>query len=339
MRVLIVRLGALGDILHAAPVVAALRASRPEARVDWVVDARHRAITELLDGVDRLIVWRAPEVIGPEGLWSALSTLRAAQYDVALDLQGLIKSAMLARLSGAARVVGFGAASLREPAARMFYSDTVTPFDDGHVIEKNLSVLPAVGVAAVAGPVRFKPVSSPIIERFVTESFAGRPFAVLNPGAGWPNKQWPVERFGALARWLRDGLGLASCVTYGPQEGALAARVVEASERAAVMAPPTSIPDFVALVRRACLVVAGDTGPMHVAAAVGTRVVGIFGPTSSVRNGGFGMPASSQVSRYDTCVCHYARRCTLDTPCVDEIEVAEVSAAVEVALESGGPRG
>lgn len=339
MRVLIVRLGALGDILHAAPVVAALRASRPEVRIDWVVDARHRAIAELLDGIDHLIVWSGPKMTGSEGLWSTLSALRAARYDLALDLQGLIKSALLARLSGAARVVGFAAASLREPAARVFYSETVTPNDGGHVVEKNLSVLPPLGVAAMARPVRFKPVSSPTIERFVTESFVGRPFAVLNPGAGWPNKQWPVERFGALARWLRDGPGLASCVTFGPQERALAARVVDASEHAAVIAPPTSIPDYVALVRRASLVVAGDTGPMHIAAAVGTRVVGIFGPTSSVRNGAFGMPPSSQVSRYDTCACHYARRCTRASQCVDDIEVAEVRAAVAVALEDGGTRG
>lgn len=340
MRVLIVRLGALGDIVHAAPVAAALRHERPDARIDWVVDAKHRSMVDLLEGLDTVHVWEGPRLRGPRGLGRVLGSLRAVRYDVALDLQGLIKSAMLARLSGAARVIGFAAASLREPAARWLYSSTVVPRDDGHVIEKNVSLLGALGLAARPAAVLLKRPATPAIDAFLERHAAGERVALLNPGAGWPNKQWPVQRFGELARVLRERFGLRSVVTWGPGERPLAASLVSHAASAAVEGPSTTLADFLELARRAVLVVAGDTGPLHLAAAVGTPVVGLFGPTSAVRNGPFGMPAATQLTRYDGCGCHYARRCLRGAPCIDTIEVQEVMAAIASALNppAGGAR-
>lgn len=339
MRVLIVRLGALGDIIHAAPVAAAIRAARPGASIDWVVDAKHVGVVDLLEGLDRVVVWQGPLIRGDRGVLAALATLRAARYDVALDLQGLLKSAVLARLTGAARVVGFAASTLREPAARWFHTEHVITTNDGHVVEKNLSVLPALGLPAVAAPVRFKTRPAPVIEAFLASWAGGSRFAVLNPGAGWPNKQWPVARFGSVAAELLRRFDLRSCVTWGPGEQTVADQVAMASAGAATVAPATQLSDYLALARRASLVIAGDTGPMHMAAAVGARVVGVFGPTSEVRNGPYGMPRTAQVSRFEECGCHYARQCVTGGRCIDRIDVAEVIHAVACALEEGRDRG
>ncbi len=335
MRVLIVRLGALGDIIHAAPVAAAIRAARPEASIDWVVDAKHAGVLDLLEGLDRVVVWQGPLVRGERGVLATLATLRAARYDVALDLQGLLKSAVLARLTGAARVVGFAASSLREPAARWFHSEHVVTKDDGHVVEKNLSMLAALGLPPVAAPVRFTTRTSPAIVAFLASWTGASRFAVLNPGAGWPNKQWPVARFGSVAAELQRRFGMRSCVTWGPGEQKVADEVVAASAGTAVVAPATQLSDYLELVRRASLVVAGDTGPMHMAAAVGARVVGLFGPTSEVRNGPYGMPHAAQVSRFGECGCRYARQCVTGGRCIERIEVPDVLRAVQRALQEG----
>lgn len=339
MRVLIVRLGALGDIIHAAPIAAAIRAARPDASIDWVVDAKHAGVVDLLEGLDRVVVWQGPLVRGERGVLAALATLRAARYDVALDLQGLLKSAVLARLTRAARVVGFAAASLREPAARWFHTEHVIPKDDGHVVEKNLSMLPALGLPPVAAPVRFKTRPAPSIEAFLASWTGASRFAVLNPGAGWPNKQWPTARFGAVAAELLGRFDMRSCVTWGPGEQSVAQQVVAASDGAAALAPATQLSDYLALARRASLVMSGDTGPMHLAAAVGARVVGLFGPTSEVRNGPYGMPRAAQVSRFGECGCHYARQCVTGGRCIERIAVADVMHAVECAIEEGRERG
>jgi lipopolysaccharide heptosyltransferase I len=345
-RVLIVRLGALGDVVHAIPVAAALRRAFPQARIDWLVSARHREILDLLPVIDRRLVVndrplgdsdQAGGASGGASLIAALRELRRARYDVAIDLQGLIKSALLARLSGAPRVIGFSSRYARERAARLFYTDVYDPGRGGlyhpretrHVVELNLAVLTCIGIVAARAEFPLEHPAS-AAARTVVEQTGGR-YALLNPGAAWPNKRWPADRMAAVAVDLRRHHRLASVVLWGPGEEALAADVVASAGGAAVLSPRTTIADLVALARGAALMVSGDTGPTHIAAAVGTPIVGLYGPTRPARNGPMS-PLDITVSRDAICQCHHLRRCRLTQMCLLDIDVAEVVAAVERRL-------
>ena len=301
-RILIVRLSALGDIVHAVPVLAALRRHDPSVEVDWLVEEAYAPILGLVDGLHQQVVVRASEragppaegaggprfLHGPSGYVRAVAFLRRQRYDVALDLQGLIKSAVWARASGARRVVGFAREHLREPPAAWLYHERVTPPHPAHVIHKNLALAAHLGaaVAPVSLPLGSEP--SPALATAMQGLLDGARYAVLNPGAGWPNKRWPAERFAAIARELQRRHGLLSLVTWGPAERALADEIVASSDGAARLSPPTSVGELAAVMRGAALVVAGDTGPLHMAAALGTPCVGLYGPTSAERNGPYG---------------------------------------------------
>jgi lipopolysaccharide heptosyltransferase I len=335
--ILIVRLGALGDLVHALPAAAALRAAWPDARIDWLVDGRYAAFLELVPVVDRVFVVGGP---AREPVLPVVRALRRARYDLALDFQGLLKSAALARAAGARDTVGFAAGQLREPLAGVFYSRRVPADDTGHVVRKNLSLVEALGVARPAITSPLKPVRStvPGEVRALLGTDAGGRFGVINPGAGWPNKQWPAQRYGAIAAHLLAQHGMRSVVTWGPGDRPLAEDVAAASSGAAAVAPATAVADLVELSRAAAIFVAGDTGPLQLAAAVGTPVVGIFGPTSPLRNGPWD-PADAWVSRFDECECHHKRRCRRETPCIDTITVEQVAGAVDRRLGGGGARG
>jgi len=340
---LIVRLGALGDVVHAIPVAAALRRAFPNARIDWLVSAKHREILDLVPVIDRrLVIDDRGDATGGTSLIAAVRELRQARYDVAIDLQGLIKSALLARLSGAPRVVGFSSQYARERAARIFYTDAHDPGRGGlydpretrHVVDINLGLLAVVGVTTPGREFPIEEVDSDAA-RAMREQTGGR-YALLNPGAAWPNKRWPTTRLAAIAVQLRERHGLMSVVLWGPGEEPLAADVVAGANGAAVLSPRTTIADLVALARRAALMVSGDTGPTHIAAALGTPIVGIYGPTRPARNGPMS-PLDITVSRDAICQCHHLRRCRLDRMCLLDIEVAEVATAIDrrLAAETG----
>jgi lipopolysaccharide heptosyltransferase I len=323
--VLVLRLGALGDIVHTVPAVAALLTSRPDAQVDWLVERKHRAVLDLFD-----LNVRPVEIEGGSAgaFFAAMRSLRANGYDLALDFQGLLKSAILARGSGAKRVIGFSKDALREPMARRFYTEDVVPVNARHVIAKNLALLRAVGIES-------DEIRVPL--RRLDKDALSTARVVLNPGAGWPNKQWAPERFGALAAALRRSRGLDSIVTWGPGEEPLARAVVDSSGGAATSAPATTLAQLMALLASAVLVVSGDTGPIHLAAAAATPIVGLYGPTDPARNGPWSA-SDITVSRFSECVCHHKRRCHRATRCLDDITVDEVFAAADARLgrASGG---
>ena len=327
MNVLIVRLGALGDVIHAVPAAAALRRAFPGAGIDWLVDAKHRDIVDLVTAIDRAIPLERPTLSG----WTqVLRSLRQTSYDVAIDLQGLMKSAVLARASGAARVVGFSIWHLREKTARPFYSEAHDA-EGGHVIRKNLRLLRALGVEDDEIRFPLADLPSQALDDLRRRIPPDRPFALINAGAAWPNKRWPPGRFGELATFLKEACGMTPVVLWGPGEEGLADAVIAASSNAAVAAPPTRVADVVALARAAALVVSGDTGPLHIATAVGTPTVSLFGPTDPERNGPYA-PDDITVSKYETCGCHYDRRCHEPVWCLDEVGAAEVCAAVQRRL-------
>ena len=345
MKILIVRLSALGDIVHALPVLAAIKAAKPDAQVDWLVEESYASILSIVAGLRRRVIVRAgrsfetPEAVsfgGLPGYRNAARYLWNQDYDAALDLQGLIKSAVWARLSFATRIIGFDAPNLREPQAAFLYSETVTPHRPAgqqangptgdHVIQKNLSILAALGITPASIEMPMQPQASAETTAAIAAAGGPRGYIVINPGAAWPNKRWPPEKFGALAAALQDRTGLRSLVTWGPSERELAAAVVSASDGAAGPAPATSVSDLAVLMRDAALVVSGDTGPLHIAAAMGTPLVGLYGPTWPERNGPWD-PQDVVISRAHACVCHHKRQCRRGAPCINEITLDEVVAA------------
>ncbi len=317
MRVLIVRLGSMGDVLHALPAVAALRATHPDAYIGWAIERRWtpfleapntesgcptliapdfgairwgtRPLVDRVHVVDTLGWRRAPF---SAATWSDVRTtfrdLRAERYDIAIDFQGAIKSALVAQLSRAPRRIGF--AQPREKPATMFYTHLVQPTAT-HIIDQNLALVSSVFPLCTSVPsvVNGFPVdlsAESEVDRRLSALRAPRPaprFAILNPGAGWPAKQWPAARYAEVARALRDD-GIFSIVNYGPGEDSLAREVETASDGSARPISCT-LPELIALTRRAALFIGGDTGPMHLAALLGVPTVAIFGPTDPARNG------------------------------------------------------
>ena len=303
-RLLIVRLSAMGDIIHTLPAATALRRAFPQATLGWLIEERWAELLCTLPTprsgprspqrplVDRIHTvntnqWRSAPLSTQtwEQVGAGLSDLRASQYRVAVDFQGGIRSSLLARWSGAPVIYGF--AQPRENIASMFYTRQVIARGE-HVVEQNLSL-----AQAVAGqPLKMPQVDFPCDESTDQEcdrwlkDHGVRNFALLNPGAGWGAKQWPAERFGEVAKQLAED-GLKSLINFGPGEEDLAGAVEVASSGAAERISG-SLTQLIALTRRASLFIGGDTGPMHLAAALGIPVVGIFGPTNPARNGPFG---------------------------------------------------
>jgi lipopolysaccharide heptosyltransferase I len=331
VKFLIVRLGSLGDVVHAIPAAAALRRTYPDATIDWLVDPKYVELLSLVSGLDRAIP------LDPRSLGATLRMvreLRRSRYDAVIDLQGLIKSATLARAAGARRTIGLPRAHLREPLAAVLYGETPDPGSDPHVIRKGLALMRSLGVTddSIAFPLDVPLTMKPHL--VATLSGSGG-YAVLNPGAAWPNKRWPADRFGALAAAMRDRLGIRSWVLFGPGEESISQSVVDASDGAAKMAPPTTLTDIAAIAKGARVMVSGDTGPLHIGAAVGVPIVALFGPTRAERNGPWS-PDDLTISRFDSCECHYARRCHRATRCIDDISVAEVLTAVERRVAARG---
>jgi heptosyltransferase I len=325
---LIVRLSAMGDIIHALPAAAALRRAFPRATLGWLVEERW---TELLCTLryprsgrrspQRPLVDRVHSVNAAEwrnapfsfNTWQqmavSLSELRGVRYDAVIDLQGAIRSALLARWSGAPVV--YGDVQPRENAASMFYTRKVlVEASNTHVVDQALALAGAVirsaglpDIIPAELPVEF-PVDPDAEARIASLAGKGNKFAILNPGAGWGAKMWPAERYGQVAVELAKN-GLPSLINYGPGEEELAA-AVEAAGAGAAQKISCSVSDLIALTRRAALFIGGDTGPMHMAAALKVPVVAIFGPTNPQRNGPFG--TRSIVLRSASSVTDHTRR-------------------------------
>ena len=330
MKALLVRTSSIGDVVHTLPALAALH--RAGWETGWVVEPPSRVLLEHNPLVGQVILAPSRKAFGWARAVSALRGVRAQRYDIALDFQGLWKSAAWARLSGARRALGWERAARREAGSELLLHETVTRTGVGHVIDKNLALLAPLGIDAVGLREFPLPFSAEAVARVDAglQGLRGDGLVVLNPGGGWASKLWPAERFGQLARELRQ-LGLDPLVSWGPGEQELADRVVAASGGAAVRSFPTTLLDYVEIARRARLVVAADTGPLHLACAVGTPVVALFGPTEPARNGPFS-PDDVVVRRAPGCAPCYSRSCARHAGVMDGISLEEVRAAVERRL-------
>jgi ADP-heptose:LPS heptosyltransferase len=266
-----------------------------------------------------------------------LRRLRASAFDLALDFQGLLKSATIARLSGARRVYGFSRETLREPASRFLLSRSVPVPRDIHVIRKNLALVQSalrIPVSEDADDFEFPIATGQFHKNEAKASTPVGDYALLNPGGGWPTKLWSAERFGRLADELWSHFGLYSLVTYGPGEAELAQTVLSASQTGKASAVSLSLKGFYELARNARVYVGGDTGPTHIAVAAGVPLVGLFGPTEWWRNGS-PRAADICVERVDIdCRTDCHRRACSKWICMD-IEVERVLQAVEQRLKVG----
>ncbi len=294
----------MGDVIHTLPAAAALRQVFPQAILGWLIEerwaellctlpaprsgvrSRQRPLVDRIHTVDTKQWRRAPVSLGTwERMAASVSDLRTARYDVALDLQGAVRSALLAKWSGA-RVV-LGSAQPRENLASMFYTRQVLP-SGAHIVERNVSLAEAMAqrpLAIARAELPHDPAAEQEIDRWLN-LHGIQSFALLNPGAGWGAKRWPAERYGDVAQALAQD-GLTPVINSGPGEKSLAC-AVEAASRGLSLVFSGSLSCLIALTRRAGLCVGGDTGTVHLAAALGIPVVAIFGPTEPVRNGPFG---------------------------------------------------
>lgn len=287
-RFLIVRLGSLGDIVHALPAVRALRAARPQARVDWVVESRWASLVEACPDVTEVIPLDRTSL---GGIRSCARRLRQARYTTAIDFQGLYKSAVLAWLSRAPARIGFAPEWVRERGAAHFYTQRVVP-RGRHVVEQNLSLAEAAGgrptpLNAAEFPLRISPEAAESVAQQLRARRVGEYF-VLSPGGGWSSKCWPAERYGLLHRRLLaqpEFSGWRGVVNFGPGERGLAEAVLRAAGEPAPLALEWNLPQLMALLKRAKFFVGADTGPLHLAVALGVPTVGLFGPTDPARNG------------------------------------------------------
>jgi heptosyltransferase-1 len=300
-RLLVVRLGAMGDILHALPAITALRNAHSSWQIDWVVEPRWQALLAVpgtttrgqqMPVVDKLYFaptkdWRKGP-LSPETL-AAVNSLRkqlkSGGYDAVLDVQGAMRSSIIARMAGCKRVIG--EAAPRETAARLLFSEQVVTHG-AHVIEQDIELARAVAGDPLEWTAPVLPVD-PNAEAWADSLLASsgtRPVAVINPGAGWGAKCWPVIRYAAVARGLSHR-GFRVLVNAGPKEEVMADGIVKGTAGNAIPLA-MSLEQLIAVTRRAALFIAGDTGPLHLACALGRPVIGIFGPTDPSRNGPFG---------------------------------------------------
>ena len=336
-RILIVRLGSMGDIIHSLPVVAALKESFPDWEIDWLVESRWRDLPQGNPPLSRIVEcdtleWRK-HPLSP-GAWASfratIGALKERRYDSALDLQGSLKSAVASTLAGAREVIGFEKPWLREPACATLYTRRV-PTSAVHIVNANLALARALG--ADIASIRF-----PLPEGDPASLPPGLPqggFAVLNPGAGWQSKCWSPGGYALLSDALQRDFSLQVVLNVGPGEEALARQVQNACRIANPQLYFGNLKGLIALLRRSRLMVGPDTGPLHLAAALGVPTVGLFGPTDPERNGPYGRRHKSL--RPDNATTSYRHSAT-NGSAMSQIRPEEVIETIRELLreENGG---
>lgn len=308
-KILIIKPSAIGDVVHTLPILNLLRRRFPSAKISWLLTP---ACVGLLDGhpqLDEIILfdrrrfgksWR--DLSAASELISFAADLRARKFDLVIDLQGLLRSGWLTWQTGAAARVGF--ANAREFASLAYTHRVKVSTDEQHAIERYLSIAEALGCGRT--PVEFTFATDSADRDFATTLLAGMDrFAVLLPGTNWATKRWPVEYFAELVQPLREKWNLQTVIAGGPDVQPLAAKIPGARD----LTGKTNLRQLTALLESAAIVIANDSGPMHIASALGKRLVTLFGPTNPTRTGPYGRPDT--VTRIDIpCSPCYSRTCS-----------------------------
>lgn len=354
MKILIVKLSSIGDIIHTLPTLAAIRRALPEAEISWVAEKRSAEILRGNKLLKNLIEVDTRSLRGGKiieeillNLGSQIKNLRVSDFDVAIDFQGLLKSAAIAKLSKAKKRFGFDKENLREPMSRFLLTGTIEVEKGINVIEKNLALAgKALNIEILTENFEFPIFTGEEHKREADEIIAktSGDFAILNPAGGWVTKLWQAEKFGQLADRLWTEKGIFSVVTTAPHEQDLAERVLSANKSGKIIHALPGLKGFYELAKRAAVYVGGDTGPTHLAVAANAPIVGIFGPTEWKRNG--------SPNREDICVERRDLECRINCHrrkigswkkgecgnwvCMD-IAVENVFEAIEKRLKNGTP--
>ncbi len=287
--IVVVKLSAIGDVLHGVPVAVALKRAFPGVHIGWAVEGRAADVLAGHPAIDHLFRLPRRWLTSPSAVITLRQQMRAFAPDVAIDLQGLLKSGVATWLSGARMRIGFAQPVSREHAW-LAYTHAVRPVAT-HVIDRNCDLLVPLGIRESRPTFEMPrwPVSQERVRQWLASLHLPEPPVVINPGAGWASKRWTVERFAALARCLHRRHGIRPLVIWGgAEERAAAERIAADACGEAIVAADTSLQDLGELFRLSRLVISGDTGPLHLAAAVGTPCVGLFGPVPAARNGPYG---------------------------------------------------
>ncbi|MBI3599382.1 MAG: lipopolysaccharide heptosyltransferase I [Nitrospinae bacterium] len=347
MRILIVKLGSIGDVVHALPVLRTIRHNLPDAYIAWIIEDRAKEILNGNKDINNVITvdtkkWRKRLSISTlKEIFSIIKTLREDKFDIAIDLQGLIKSGVISILSGAKTIIGFDSKNCREYLNVLFTNKKISPSDkDVHVVDINLSLLKPFGFKEIKK--EFSLSHSPEDDEYINEFFtknklqlihsmgAPKPLIAINPAAGWKTKEWGIKNYAELCERIVKEMDADVMLTWGPGEDAMVKGVIASMSYNPLAAPPTSLRQLIALLRRCRLFVGGDTGPLHIAAALKIPTVAIYGPSNPLRNGPYG-DGHIIVHKEIECSGCYKRNCDI-LKCMKMISVEEVFSAVNRQL-------
>lgn len=336
MKILVVRLGSLGDVVHTVPAQQYLAKRYPDSEIHWLVEPPYDQLLAHVSNIDK--IWKADtkrwrkNLTSFSELKSLVRELRAEGFDLAFDFQGLVKSAILTRLTGAKRSIGYDRNRLREPLAAWFYTEP-TEIENGnrHHINYLLDLADPPrfqGQACAEMPLAIPAEATNYIVEHLKLLRAENPI-LLNPGAGWKTKRWPTERFAQLGRSIEERLGIPVIITYGPAEQHLISSIQEQTRPSPLKAFPTDLLQLAALCRQSRLMVAGDTGPLHMAVALGLPTVAVLGPAFPWRTGPFN--ASDVVIQHEPPCPHPYKRTCDEHFCMD-ISVEQVFSGITTRL-------
>ena len=340
-KILILKFSALGDVVHTLPIAATIRKSLPDSYIAWMVEERYQDLLHGNPDIDEVIilrtkVWRKncnSKSLGE--ILHTIETLRQHKFDLVLDLHGLLKSGIIARLSGASTRIGFHRENCKEKISALFTNQQAPYMADGlHVVDMYLSLLQtALGRIEETKlfPLQVPDEMDEKVARFFNKhpDLNNRPIIGINPSAGFESKQWEGVRFAELADRISAELGYSILLTWGPGEKFKAQQISAHMKQKSWIAPRTSILESIALYKRMALLVSCDSGPLHLVAALDIPTVSIFGPTDPVRNGAYGVN-HEVIYKVLSCSFCWKKTCPLGTKeCMQQVTVDEVFQTVK----------
>jgi heptosyltransferase-1 len=322
-NILIVKLSAIGDVIHALPVAHALKQTYPQARITWVVEKPAYDLLTNNPYIDEIIIFDKPKFKSLVGLLSNVykftKLLKSHNFDLAIDLQGLFKSAAISYLSGAPkRLVYCNARELSDKIGQRICGN----HENGHVVDRYLDVARHLGckIDQVEFPMNITESETQKAEAIANH--AGfqleNPYIVLAPGTNWPSKCWPTTHFAKLADKLYDD-HIIPVIIGGPSDNRLAQEIIDNTKIPPIdLTGKTSLKQLAYIIKKSQAFVGGDTGPMHLAVAAGTRAVAMFGPTDPKRNGPYGENHKVLLAPVPCQGC-WQRNCPKKMDCMEKI--------------------